>query len=54
MRKITIVLFISFLLSACSYSTHKADPKLLTDQNILHGNIKQITEVIVHDVFSPR
>ncbi|MEJ7682477.1 MAG: vanadium-dependent haloperoxidase [Segetibacter sp.] len=46
-------LFIPFLLSACSFSEHKADRKLLTDQNLLHRNIKQITEVIVHDVFSP-
>ncbi len=53
MRKLVVVSFIFFLLSACSSNTHKADPKLLTDQNLLHRNIKQITEVIVHDVFSP-
>jgi hypothetical protein len=46
-------LSIALLIAACSHNTHKADPKLLTDQNLLHSNIKQITEVIVHDVFSP-
>lgn len=44
--------FCIFLFSACS-DVHKADSKLLTDTDLLHRNIKQITEVIVHDVFSP-
>jgi hypothetical protein len=52
MRKLIAVVFLSFLGAACTH-TPKADPKLLTDQNLLHRNIKQITEVIVHDVFSP-
>lgn len=45
--------FIILLLQNCSFDTHKADPGLLTDKDLLHRNIKQITEVIVHDVFSP-
>ncbi len=53
MTKLVVVLFLIFLFSDCSYTTHRANPKLLTDQNLLHRNIKQITEVIVHDVFSP-
>lgn len=52
MWKLIIGLFVFFLFAA-SCNTHKADPKLLTDTNLLHRNIKQITEVIVHDVFSP-
>lgn len=52
MRKLTSLL-VFFLFAACSCNTHKADPKLLTDTNLLHRNIKQITEVVVHDVFSP-
>lgn len=48
--------FISFLaalvlLSSCSQ--HKADPKILTDQNILHRNMDQLTQVIIHDMFPP-
>ena len=31
----------------------KADRKILTDQNILHQNMKQLTEVIIQDMFSP-
>src|SRR3954466_1253325 len=53
MRKLFAVLFISFLFSNCVDNIRKADSKLLTDTNLLHRNIKQITEVIVHDVFSP-
>lgn len=52
MRKLIAGLCIFFLFSACSH-VHKADSKLLTDTGLLHRNIKQITEVIVHDVFSP-
>ena len=31
----------------------KADPKLLTDRNLLHNHMHQLTEVIIHDMFSP-
>lgn len=40
-----------FLLSSCSQ--HKADSKLLTDANILHHNMEQLTQVIIHDMFAP-
>src|SRR4051794_13206520 len=53
MSKLIVGFFILILFSACSNNTHKADPGLLTDTGLLHRNIKQITEVIVHDVFSP-
>ena len=53
MRNLIILSLLILALSKCSYKTDKPDPKLLTDQNLLHNNIKQITEVIVHDVFSP-
>lgn len=52
MRKMTgLLLFFLFII--CSCTSHKADPKLLTDPDLFHKNIRQITEVIVHDVFSP-
>lgn len=44
-------LFAILLLSSCKQ--HKADPKILTDQNILHRNMDQLTQVIVHDLFAP-
>ncbi len=53
MRKLISGLSLAILIAACSQSTRKADPKIITDQHLLHRNIKQITEVIVHDVFSP-
>ncbi len=31
----------------------KADTKLLTDRNLLHNNMHQLTQVIIHDMFSP-
>ncbi|GEO09600.1 vanadium-dependent haloperoxidase [Segetibacter aerophilus] len=31
----------------------KANPALLTDRNLLHNNMHQLTEVIIHDMFSP-
>ncbi|HEV7330602.1 MAG TPA: vanadium-dependent haloperoxidase [Flavisolibacter sp.] len=39
------------LLSACQQ--RKADPAILTDQNILHRNMDQLTQVIIHDMFPP-
>ena len=51
MRKVIGILMV-FLFFSCS-DKRVADKKLLTDKNLLHRNIKQITEVIVHDVFSP-
>lgn len=53
MRKMIRGLSIAILIAACSHNARKADSKILTDQDLLHRNIKQITEVIVHDVFSP-
>lgn len=49
-------LFISFLtlLMLCgSCRQPVADPKILTDHSLLHRNLKQLTEVIIHDAFSP-
>ena len=51
MRKLTSIL-LTFLLFACA-GKRTADKKLLTDKDLLHRNIRQITEVIVHDIFSP-
>lgn len=41
------------LLSACETKQPRADAKLLTDQGLVHSNIQQLTEVIIHDMFSP-
>lgn len=41
------------LLVSCSVKHKKADSKLLTDQNLLHNNMQQLTKVIILDVFSP-
>ncbi|MFN2441020.1 MAG: phosphoesterase, partial [Chitinophagaceae bacterium] len=55
MRKLK--LFIGFVWLICLWSCKeqppKADDKILTDQNLLHQNMHQLTEVIIHDVFSP-
>lgn len=31
----------------------KGNPTLLTDRNLLHNNMNQLTQVIIHDMFSP-
>lgn len=45
------ILALFFLLAGCQ--EHKADPKLLTDAGILHRNMDQLTQVIIHDMFAP-
>ncbi|MGI8581724.1 MAG: vanadium-dependent haloperoxidase [Chitinophagaceae bacterium] len=51
MKKLFIYLIICFAIAGCN---HKAgNRKVLTDQNLLHQNMKQLTEVIILDMFSP-
>ncbi|HWJ89530.1 MAG TPA: vanadium-dependent haloperoxidase [Flavisolibacter sp.] len=50
--KATMFCAIVFMLSACSART-KPDPALATDADLLHRNEKQLTEVIIYDVFTP-
>ena len=52
MRKLLLACSILSIVS-CNEQKPKADSKILTDQNILHQNTKQLTEVIIHDMFSP-
>lgn len=49
-RTLFFAIITSLIFTACS---KKADRKILTDQNILHQNMKQLTEVIIQDMFSP-
>ncbi len=37
----------------CNTKHEKADPKLLTDRDLMHRNMNQLTEVIINDMFSP-
>lgn len=57
MDKITPKFFLlAFLavLSACSVSVRNEDYKpAVKDANFLHRSVKQVTDVIVHDIFSP-
>jgi len=53
MMRVLIFAFAIFFFSGCDQQTKKADPKILIDQNLLHQNMHQLTEVIIHDVFSP-
>lgn len=41
------------LLFSCKAKQEKANPAILSDQNLLQNNMQQLTEVIIHDVFSP-
>ncbi len=53
MMRVLIFSFAIFFFSGCDQQTKKSDAKILTDQNLLHQNMNQLTEVIIHDVFSP-
>ena len=50
MRVIFVAIVIFVLFGGCS---NKEGQKILTDQNLLHQNMKQLTEVIILDMFSP-
>lgn len=52
MRNLSILFPLLLLIWGCD-KKEKADPAILTDQNVLHQNTKQLTEVIIHDMFSP-
>jgi len=53
MRPLFFVLLTCVIFTGCKSVEKNADPNVLTDQNLLHNNVKQLTEVIIHDVFSP-
>jgi hypothetical protein len=54
MKTRLICLLIILASIGCSQQQkQKADPALLTDHNLLHNNMHQLTQVIIHDIFSP-
>lgn len=53
MRKIFFVFVFFAMLAGCQQKNVTADKALLTDTDLLHRNMKQLTEVIIHDAFSP-
>lgn len=52
-------LFVSFYMIlllgsfACQHSTSTGDTKILNEARLLHQNMNQLTQVIIHDMFSP-
>lgn len=53
MRSLFIFVMVTLTVCSCKQEAYKANPKILTDQDLLHRNMKQLTEVIIQDVFSP-
>jgi hypothetical protein len=51
-RLLSLITVLAIVIS-CNTKTEKADPRLLTDQNLMHRNMHQLTEVIINDMFSP-
>src|SRR3954464_8575553 len=39
--------------SSCTQQEHLTDSKVLNDRDLLYRNLKQLTDVIIYDVFSP-
>jgi hypothetical protein len=52
MRKILFAVCVLFVFGAC-HKKEKSDPALLTSADLLHNNVDKLTEVIIHDIFSP-
>lgn len=53
MRNYWFVFALALLGTACNDKKQKADPAMLTSANLLHHNVDKLTEVIIHDIFSP-
>ncbi|MCU7547917.1 vanadium-dependent haloperoxidase [Chitinophagaceae bacterium LB-8] len=53
MKNVLLILMSFVFLASCKQTGQKADDHLLADPNLLHRNMKQLTEVIIHDVFGP-
>ncbi len=51
-RLLIAIVNVSILFAACKQKP-VADPAILTDAAVIHNNVGKLTEVIVHDVFSP-
>lgn len=51
-RLLSLITIVTMFL-CCNTKHEKANPQLLTDQNLLHRNMHQLTEVIINDMFSP-
>jgi hypothetical protein len=52
MRNVLLCYLLCLLAVGC-FQKPKADVGVLADESLLHRNIKQLTEVIIHDAFSP-
>lgn len=53
MKKVLILLSAVALLASCKQQQVPADPAILKSTGVLHQNMQRLTEVIVHDIFSP-
>jgi hypothetical protein len=53
MKNVLVILIPFLFFISCKQNSQNVDKDLLTDQNLMHRNMKQLTEVIIHDVFGP-
>lgn len=53
MRTLLFAFITCVVITGCYSLERNADPKVLTDQSLVHRNVKELTEVIIHDMFSP-
>ncbi|MBA4141225.1 MAG: phosphatase PAP2 family protein, partial [Segetibacter sp.] len=51
-KLLSLIIIVTMFLG-CNTKHEKADPKLLTDRDLMHRNMNQLTEVIINDMFSP-
>ncbi len=52
-NRVFLLLILCSCFVACKVADAPVDAKLLTDVDLLHRNVDQLTQVIIYDVFSP-
>ena len=53
MKAFLISIIVVPLFIGCTHPAHETNADILTDKNVLYNNEKQLTKVIIYDVFSP-
>jgi hypothetical protein len=53
MNRLPVALLASVFIFSCNQNNKTPDSKIITDESLVCDNVDQLTQVIVHDVFSP-
>jgi len=53
MKRSCIVFLVTLILSSCSFQGSKSWEKVTENPNYIHRAVKEVTEVMLHDIYSP-